>query len=290
MGPEHAIEFSYFPGCSLATSAKESNQSLVRSCELIGLSLVEIDDWGCCGSSSAHSVDRELALSLAARTLALAPPGRPLLTMCPSCFRNLLSAHIHLQRDPELRRDQERKWGRPIDPGLKIVTFLEILHFLDQLRRMGAAPVPVLAKNARGLKVAPYYGCMSMFPPAMRRTHIPFNLMERQLDSFGVEVLMWPLMNRCCGTFLSATKPDVSTPLVNEIVQAAVASGADCLVTACAMCQLNLELRCSLKKQIPTLHFTELMALVLGAGDYGAWFNRHLVDPRPLLREKKLID
>jgi heterodisulfide reductase subunit B2 len=81
----------------------------------------------------------------------------------------------------------------------------------------------------------------------------------------------------------------VVTPLVNEIIASAVAAGAECLVTACAMCQLNLEVRSTWDPQIPIFHFSEILALALGAQDYEGWFTRHLVDPRPLLKRRGLI-
>ena len=282
-------EVSYFPGCSLTTSSQESNQSLVRACELIGLKLTELDDWNCCGSSSGHSLDKELGIGLAARNLVRAPHGRPIMTMCPSCFRNLLSTQLLLNSRPELRKVEERKWGGDLDAGLQIVTFLEILHFLERLRSMGAAPSMNFQKNLNGMKIAPYYGCMTMFPPSMRRVQVPFDLLDRQLKSFGAETVVWESRNRCCGTFLTAARPDIAAPLINKIMKSAVDAGAECLVTACAMCQLNLEIRCTMEKKIPVLHFSELMALVLGAGDYKGWFKRHLVDPQPLLIEKGLI-
>ncbi|MFH1139315.1 MAG: heterodisulfide reductase-related iron-sulfur binding cluster [Pseudomonadota bacterium] len=282
-------EVAYFPGCSLATSSRESNQSLVRACEFMGLKLVELEDWNCCGSSSAHSLDPRLGLGLAARNLIRAPRNKPLMTMCPSCFRNLLSTQIHLKEHADLRQAAERKWGGELDSNLHVVTFLEILHFLERLRQMGAAPAMEFQKELNGLKVAPYYGCMAMFPPAMRRVHVPFDLLDRQLKSLGAEVKPWEGRNRCCGTFLTAARPDITTPLINRIMKSAIDSGAECLVTACAMCQLNLEIRCTLEKKIPIFHFSELMALVLGAKDYEGWFKRHLVDPQPLLAEKNLI-
>jgi heterodisulfide reductase subunit B len=284
------LEVSYFPGCSLATSAKESNQSLVQACEIIGLRLTELEDWNCCGSSSAHCLDNDLALNLAARNLSLVPAGRPLLIMCPACFKNLLSARVHLKSHPEKRRAQERRWGAAIDADLEIINFLEILHLLGRLRPMGVVPELTLAHSLAGLKAAVYYGCMNMFPPDLRRAGPSTDLMRGQLEQLGAEVVTWPSQNRCCGTFLAATNPEVVGPLVNKIMDEAIQSGAQCLVTACAMCQLNLEIRCTLKKQIPTLHFSEVMALVLGAKDYQGWFNRHLVDPRPLLREMSLIN
>ena len=84
-------------------------------------------------------------------------------------------------------------------------------------------------------------------------------------------------------------KPDIITPIVNKIIQGAMDAGADCIVTACAMCHLNLEVRCSLKNPVPTIHFSELLSLALGDSEYESWFPRHLVDPRPMLKRKGLI-
>jgi len=61
------MTFSYFPGCSLATTAKENNDSLINFAKDLGITLKELDDWNCCGSSSAHSIDHTLADQLARR-------------------------------------------------------------------------------------------------------------------------------------------------------------------------------------------------------------------------------
>ena len=85
------MEFSYFPGCSLATSAKENNRSLHKVCKKLGFNLVDLEDWNCCGSSSTHSINSELAFHFACRNLSLAPAGRPLLVACPSCMLRAMS-------------------------------------------------------------------------------------------------------------------------------------------------------------------------------------------------------
>ena len=84
-------------------------------------------------------------------------------------------------------------------------------------------------------------------------------------------------------------KPDFITPIVNNIMQGAIDAKADCIVTACAMCHLNLEVRCNMKNPVPTLHLSELLSLALGESEYESWFPRHLVDPRPMLKSKGLI-
>jgi len=284
MGSTEKMDLSYFPGCSLATTAKESNQSLMKVCEKLGLNLIEMEDWNCCGSSSAHSLDQTLALRLAARNLSLAPSDRPLLVMCPTCLHRLKLAHKAISENPEARAQEEARWGRPIEPGLKIVNFFELLSD-SETSRLKAAQVRPL----QGLKCVPYYGCMLARPPALRKERNYHGLIENILSRLGAESLPWSFSARCCGTFLSAARPDIAVPLVNEIIGGAVKAGAECIVTACAMCQLNLEIRCTSKERIPTLHFSEILALAFGAKGSRSWFRRHLVDPMPLLKAKGLI-
>ena len=277
-------DISYFPGCSLESSSRESNISLMEASKILGLNLIELEDWNCCGSSSVNILDPNIAFSLAVRNLALAPPERPLMAMCPRCLYHLRTAHLKLKEEPEVRRAQERRWGRPISLDL------EIIHFLEVLVRMGPERLQqCLAKTLNGLKFVPYYGCTVFRPPALRRGKYYQGEMGRVLTVLGGQEMTRALTHRCCGSFLTAARADVVTPLVNEIIASAVATGAECLITACAMCQLNLEIRSTWEPKLPIFHFSEILALALGAEDYEGWFTRHLVDPRPLLENRGLI-
>jgi heterodisulfide reductase subunit B len=274
------IDFSYFPGCSLATSAAESNLSMMKSARILGLNLIELKDWNCCGSSSAGTLCKNLALAMAARNLSLAPPDRPLVAMCPRCLHYLRSAQNCLKNDPETRSNLEEQFGRPLNPDLEIVHFMEILvrYGLDRLHDKAQ-------RSLKGLRFVPYYGCTLARPPSLAKEKYFQGEMENILVALGAEPVTTGLSHRCCGSFLSATDPEVVTPLVNEIIKSAVASKANCLVTACAMCQLNLEIRATTKTRLPVFHFSEVLALALGAEDYEAWFVRHIVDPRPLVEK-----
>jgi heterodisulfide reductase subunit B len=273
-------DFSYFPGCSLATTATESNRSMMEAARILGLNLIELEDWNCCGSSSAQTMCKNLSLGMAARNLSLAPPGRPLVAMCPRCLHYLRSAQQCLKADPETRVALEEKWGRPIP------TDLEIIHFMEVLVRYGLDRLKANARRSlKGLRFVPYYGCTLARPPRLAKEKYFQGEMENILTALGAEVVPDALMHRCCGSFLSATDPEIVTPLVQEILASAVAAKADCLVTACAMCQLNLEIRNTNKAKIPIFHFSEILALALGADDYEEWFVRHLVDPRPLIQK-----
>ncbi|MEJ2070801.1 MAG: heterodisulfide reductase-related iron-sulfur binding cluster [Syntrophobacterales bacterium] len=284
MNNQEILEFSFYPGCSVAHTASESSQSLMRVCQVLGFSLTELPDWNCCGSSSAYIVDPNLGLQLSARNLSLADPDHPLLVMCPRCLHHLRHVHGMVKQDRNLQRTLKRRLGRPISPDLQIIHFLEAV-VRHGLPRLNGAPV-----SLNGLRFMPYYGCTLYRPPSLRRQYYFQAEVENVLTALGGEAVTRCLTSRCCGSFLSAVQPEVVTEQVNEIIASAVDAEAECLVTVCAMCQLNLDIRCTLKTRLPIFHFSEILALALGAEDYHRWFARHLVDPRPVLKSRGLID
>jgi len=277
-------DISYYPGCSMATTAHESNLSLLELFNKIGYNLIELEDWNCCGSTSAHNIDSQVALDLAVRNLFLAPPDRPLMVACPNCFLRLSHAHFTLTQDELKRRKYEKEWGTPYNTNLKILHFFDLLEDINVFNSSSNE-----IKGLQGLRFVSYYGCMLSRPNALPFDKDYYGLIEKTLTSVGGESISWPYYSQCCGTFLSVAKPDIITPIVNEIMQGAIDAKADCIVTACAMCHLNLEVRCNMQNPVPTLHLSELLSLVLGCSEYKSWFSRHLVDPQPMLKSKGLI-
>jgi len=276
--------YSFFPGCSLKASGHENTDSLFRFCEMVDIELQELDDWNCCGSSSAHSINHEVARNLPLRNLSLAPQGRPLLIACPSCLIRLKQSYLKLKNDPDLQEKYRQDWGRSFDPNL------EIIHFFELFKRVRLNDyIKNPQKRLKGIKVAPYYGCMLSMPPDLRREPSHYGLMEAVLASLGADVISHGYETQCCGTYLSVAKPELAEKVVTRIISRAMDAGAECLVTACAMCHLNLEIRCSLKNPIPAFHFSELLSMALGAENQKRWFPKHIVDPIPLLKERGLL-
>jgi len=278
------LKFSFFPGCSLKASGHENTLSLLKFCDSVNIELIELEDWNCCGSSSAHSVNSNTAKKLPMRNISLAHKGMPLLIACPSCLIRMKSMYLKIKNDEVLKQEYENLWGKPFDEDLEIIHFFEIfdrIHLEDYIDH----PEVKLKK----LKVAPYYGCMLSMPPDLRFEKSYFGVMEKALTNLGADVISFGYGNRCCGTYLSVAKPLLAQKVVNEIVSKAMEAGAECLVTACSMCHLNLEIRCSLENPIPILHFSELLSMALGAKDQKKWFPRHIIDPVPLLKNRGLI-
>jgi len=276
--------YSFFPGCSLKASGHENTQSLLKFCDMVDIELKELDDWNCCGSSSAHSINHDVARDLPLRNISLVPKGQPLLIACPSCLIRLKQSYLKLKNDAELQKKYEQDWGRKFDPNLEIIHFFELFKRI-QLKDYIQNP----EKQLKGIKIAPYYGCMLSMPPDLRHEPSHFGLMEDALSSLGAEVISYGYETQCCGTYLSVAKPSLSEKVVTQIISRAMDAGAECLVTACAMCHLNLEIRCGLKNPIPAFHFSELLSMALGAENQKKWFPKHIVDPIPLLKKRKLF-
>jgi heterodisulfide reductase subunit B len=274
-------ELNYFPGCSLATTAKENNASLKHFLEQFDIRLTEIPDWNCCGSSSTHSIDSGLALALAARNLFLAQDDKPLLIACPGCHLRLGDAKWTLHTNQAKRNKVEKHFGQPFHSDLQLLPFFELLADMSSSGLFKDLP-----GRLKGLKIAPYYGCMLARPPRMNKMPNHYGLIERTMTALGGDPVQWGFSNTCCATFLSVSRPLIASHLVNRIMKGAIQSGAECIVTACAMCHLNLEIRCAPENRIPVFHFSEILSLARDGKASREWLNRHLIDPVPVLKTR----
>ncbi|GAB6887264.1 CoB--CoM heterodisulfide reductase iron-sulfur subunit B family protein [Desulfothermus okinawensis JCM 13304] len=274
-------QVTFFPGCSLTTSAQENYASLKIVYNKIGVYLKELDGWNCCGTSSAHSINLEIAIQLALRNIALAYEKKEMLIACPSCFLRLKYAHTITKQDPKKVDKFEKDFKVPFPHRLRLV---HILEFLNEHKHKINPKIPL-----NGLIVAPYYGCMKNIPPKLREELFEPTLIESIIQVLGGRSIIWSDRTKCCGTFLAAVKPLEITKVINNIFKNAVNSNAQCIVTACSMCHLTLEMRSTIKDRIPVFHFSEILALSFGENSHIDWFNRHLIDPLPLLKKMGLI-
>lgn len=277
------MNLAYYPGCTLDTSAKEINESLHQVCDRFSIHLRELPDWNCCGSSSVHAVRTQLAVSLAARNLFQAQAlDSDLMVMCAGCMNRLRVAEYHLRRSATTIRVNEEILGNRLKKPMRIRHFLDIIP-----GRLQEAPwSQSLQKPLSGLRYVPYYGCLLAKPPELRHYPKLNGSMESVMKWLGAEELVWNYHAKCCGAFLSVARPVIVNPMVSDIMERAISSGAECIVTACAMCQLNLELRADLEKRLPVFSTVELLAYGLGSEDWPKWFNRHMIDPMPLFESK----
>lgn len=278
--------YSYYPGCSLHGMSKEYDHSMRLIAPKIGVSLREVPDWSCCGSTPAHATNETLALALAARNLDLAlPAGLPLLAPCAMCFNRMKITQHELQ-DAKKRAAVEEALGKPV-AGLtgqpQVLSLFDALATDETLAAVEAAVVRPL----KGLKAVCYYGCLLVRPANILQPDSVENpqAMDRLVAKLGADVLDWPFKTECCGGSLSLARLDIVLDLGRKLLGMARQVGADCIVTACPMCQSNLDSRQGQIKSrygeafdIPVLYVTELMGLAFGLSAKDLWLDKHLVD------------
>ena len=286
-------EVSYYPGCSLGATARDYEDSLVEAAALLGIKLVELPDWNCCGATAGHSLDHRVALNLAARNLALAiDRPQPLVVPCALCFNRLKTAQAELRESSDLVIEEIARLGTDYD-RVQVIELNKFLTTPEILLRAEANRKTSLS----GLRPVCYYGCQGQRPPKVTGNleyENPQGL-DRLLAALGAEVLDWPFKTDCCGASHAMARPDVIFTLVGKLYDRALSVGANCVVTGCQMCQANLdmyqtEIAREMGREIylPVLYFTELLALALGSKDIGRCFNRHLVSPKELFSKAEL--
>jgi heterodisulfide reductase subunit B len=254
----------------------------------LGAELNEIEGWNCCGASSAHALSHRLALTLPARNLALAQQaGGDLVIPCAACYNRLKGAELALRSSPEARAEIQGDVGFEYTGQVRIRPLLAILHEDFGPERVAAETRRPLA----GLKVVSYYGCLLVRPPRVAQFDDPDDpqVMASLLRAAGADVRPWSHATDCCGAGLSLPRSDAVYRLVGRLAERAREAGAEALVTACPLCQVNLEMRQPAAPRLPAFYFTELLGLAFDLPEARRWWPKHLIDPRPLLRSHNLV-
>ena len=290
------MKYAYFPGCSLHSTAKEYDISTKAVARALGIDLVEIPDWICCGATPAHITMHLLSIALPVKNLLQARKMdlAEVATCCAACFSRLKIANKFMRDDVEHRNKVNEVVGEDYQGEIKVRHFLDILINGFGLKNISER----VTKKLSGLKVACYYGCLLTRPSEVTQLddlEDP-HLMDDLMSVLGAEALNWPYKTECCGASFSLTKTDIVLKLSGDILQMASDEGAQAIVVACPLCQSNLDLRQKMinkkfKKNfnIPILYFTQMLGLGLGIESNKLGLEKHIINPVPLLKEKGVL-
>lgn len=259
----------------------------------LGIDMAEMEDWNCCGATAAYAVDRFLSLALPARNLAIADrEKKDILAPCAACYHFLARANEMLREKPKLKEKTNRVLA---SLGLEYKGLIEVRHPLDVIiNDYGLENVKKkIVKPLTGLKVAPYYGCLMIKPPTFCKFDNPENpqTLDKLAAAVGAEVVQWDRWKtRCCGGALQVIKEDTMMELTQRILVAAQEYGADCIVTACPFCHMNLDMMqpkikatFDLKLHMPVLYFSQLLGLALGLSPKELGLDKINVSPKKIL-------
>lgn len=287
------MEIAYYPGCTLKQSSALYDVQSRRVFRELGIVLKEIDDWNCCGATSAGKYDDFLAVAMPARNIGIAESDGfdEIVIPCSACYSRTLVAQQRLADDPALKEEINTELKKKIQGTLKVSSILEVLLTTVESGRMDAK----VTREYKHLKPVCYYGCMqTRFPYAVS---VPDNVenpqgMETILKTIRIKPLDWNYKTDCCGASAAINDHDTSIGLMANIMRDALARGANCFVVTCPMCQMNLDAyqdevrkKHGISGRLPVYFITELVGLAMGMDPQELEIDKHFIDGISLLND-----
>lgn len=297
--PSQTLKYAYFPGCVAQGACRELYQSTAALTQALGIELIELKKASCCGSGTFKEDSRLLEDTVNARNIALAEElNLPLLTHCSTCQGVI--GHV----DERLKEFQEtdpayvdqingllRKEGcSPYQGNSEVKHLLWALvtdYGLDAIQQR-------VTRKLSGLKCAAFYGCYLLRGQKIMPYDNPFHpeAMENVFRTVGATPVYYRGRTQCCGWPIASYATEQSFQMAGTHIQEAIDAGADCLVTPCPLCHLNLDSRqpevekvIERKLGLPVLHLPQLVALALGVPPTQLGLSKHIVSTKPVLQK-----
>lgn len=283
MSDTTTLRYAYYPGCSLLSSAKEYDMSVRQVFAALGIELVEIEDWNCCGAVHAEG---DAVINLPARNLALAETQgfTAIIAPCSGCYRNLRRASQAVAADKAIRKsvNESLTGDLTLAGNVSVLHPLYVLLYeygLENIKARVTAPLS-------GLRVASYYGCMLTRPKDEFDSPERPTGLDQMMATIGAKVVDYPMKAKCCGGALAISHSDVTAKLSAKVLGSAKSAGAEVVTLACPMCHTALDLYQTKAEhaageafELPVLYFTQLMGLALGIEARMLGLQRHVVSP-----------
>ena len=291
------MELSYYPGCTLKTRAKSLEDATIISMAALGIDLKEIPRWNCCGAVYSLADDDLIHQLAPVRNLIRVKEQgeNKVVILCSLCFNTLKRANLLMRNDIEKRNTINSFMDEEIDYNGEV----EVVHLLEVLRDdIGWKTIADRLKAPlKHLKLAPYYGCTLLRPPEVAIDQIGRpTILHQFIQALGAEPVDFPFATKCCGSSQAAGNREVALECAWNILSSALRWQAEAIVLSCPLCDFNLAGRQKELRQeypefrgIPTLYFSQLLALALGLGREACHFELNYQDPQPLLESKGLL-
>ncbi len=289
------MKVAYWPGCVSRGFTPELHGSMAKVAPLLDIELVELDRAACCGAGVIAEHNQELADTLNARTFALAQQtGNPtMMNICSTCQGSQSECQERLDANAEYRqiinenlRDEGLAYEKDEVVNKNLLWLVVEDIGLDEIRSRVKRPLT-------DLKVGPFYGCYIVRP--IDRLGIDSDkprdaYLGMLIEALGGTVIDYAGTHKCCGFPIITMNKDASLRQAGRHLGDAIDADADCLVTPCPLCHLNLDLQQPLAERLagrdlgmPVLHLPQLLGLALGLDPKELGLNRHVVKPTSVI-------
>jgi succinate dehydrogenase / fumarate reductase, cytochrome b subunit len=289
------MKVAYWPGCVSRGFTPELHGAMAKVAPLLDLELVELDRASCCGAGVIAEHNQELADTLNARTFALAQQVESaalMMNICSTCQGAQTECQERLDANADYREHVNahlRDDGLAYQTGLTNKNLLWLLvedMGLDELRSRVKRPL-------EDLRVGPFYGCYIVRPTdrlGIDRDRPRDTYLHQVIEALGGTVIEYAGQYKCCGFPIITMNKEVSLKQAGRHLGDAVDADADCLVTPCPLCHLNLDLQQPLAERtvgrelnMPILHLPQLLGLALGLEPKELGMQRHVVKPASVI-------
>ena len=287
------LKVAYWPGCVSRGFTPELHGSMALVAERLGIELVELDRANCCGAGVIAEHNQELADTLNARTFALAQEtGLAMMNICSTCQGAQSECQQRLDADSAYRAHvNEALEGQGLEyvknkEGWSNKNFLWLLvedYGLDRLAEHVKRPLS-------GLRVGPFYGCYIVRPKDRLGydEHPERDLyLEQVIEALGGEVVEYDGARKCCGFPVITMARETSLRQAGTHVGDALDAGADCLVSPCPLCHLNLDMQqpeaakvVNRELDLAILHFPQMIGLALGFEPKELGMGKHIASTK----------
>ena len=257
------MKYTYYPGCTLRTKAKDLDAYARASAKTLGFELEEVENWQCCGGVYPLGTDEIASKLSSVRVLNEAKEKQQdLVTLCSACHHVIKRVNNDMKNNSDIRT----RANNYMQLEESYAGETNVLHFLEVLRdKVGFDTLKEKVVNPlTGKKIGAYYGCLLLRPGKVLGFDNPENptIIEDFIRAIGAEPVIYPYRNECCGGYISLREKEMAKNMCDKIKESAAGFGAEMLITACPLCMYNLNK--SDEAELPVYYFTELLAEALG--------------------------
>jgi succinate dehydrogenase / fumarate reductase cytochrome b subunit len=289
------VKVAYWPGCVSRGFTPELHGSMAQVAPMLDIELVELDRASCCGAGVIAEHNQELADTLNARTFALAQQveGADLMmNICSTCQGAQSECQERLDANTEYREHINEALGAEslrYEKGITNKHFLWLMVEeigLDAIREKVVRPLT-------DLRVGPFYGCYIVRPTdrlGISRDNPRDTYLHQLIEALGGTVVDYAGAYKCCGFPIITMNKEASLKQAGRHLGDALDAEADCLVTPCPLCHLNLDLQQPGAERVvgrelgmPILHLPQLVGLAFGLQPKELGMSKHVVKPTTVI-------
>jgi heterodisulfide reductase subunit B len=289
------MQYALFLGCTAPIRGKHYESTARKVCEMLGVDLIDVPDFACCGFPLANA-SAEAAFLMAARNLAAAEAAGAdgLMTLCSSCAATMVHVNQEIRSD---RAVMDRTNKALAELGRHYTGSLEVKHVARVLwEDVGVDAIRAKVKrDLSSLKIATHPGCHFVKPGEV---HGCFDDVEdpKTLDELvaatGAQPVSYEDKKLCCGGAVLGFEESTALAMAKQKLDVVKASGADAMISICPFCSVmyeanqgKIEEAYNVEYNLPVLYYTQLLGLALGVPEKELWFKMNSVRPTEMLEK-----